>query len=126
MLFFKSSQQNEFNICSPLNIIDLEKYVKLHHVDKYVDEIISENPSPVNNRTLLNSVITAGNLCPFREKVLQKMSRNETINVLVVGGSLTLGGGSLPNRLENRWSNKLDQYLNSGWYSGKFNVINLS
>jgi hypothetical protein len=51
------------------------------------------------------------------------MLKGETVKVVIIGGSVTYGA-DLPNRMEQRWSNYFNDIMNSGWYSGKFDVDN--
>lgn len=109
-------------ICSPLDLSNLKKYISLEHLQNTLKKSINSSPSPLNNLDVLNSVVRNENPCPFREKVLLKMSRNETINLTVVGGSLTKG--AIVNN--NRWSNKLSDFLNNGWYTNEIKVTNIA
>lgn len=130
-----SKRLTNSSICSTINITEITKYTNLFELENAVNNILAANPYPMNNRVILNSSIRNPNPCPFRERVLGKMSRNETINVVVVGGSNSFGIGlidfsvfpvSHENRLKYRWSQILENYLNSGWYSGHFNVDNIA
>ncbi len=66
-----------------------------------------------------------GNLCPLRHKVLSKMMKGETVDVLIIGGSVTYGA-ELKDRLHKRWSYPFSELLNSKWYNGSFNVNNIA
>lgn len=80
----------------------------------------------MNDFNLFYSVTNSANSCPFREKILLKMSRNEEINIVVVGGSLTQGLYLYNNSNNSKWSTILSNFLNNGWYSNKINVINIA
>lgn len=127
--YIKSQEYNNYyKICSKLNIHKLYNNINIKKLNNVVLDSIQNNPFPMNNKTILDNVMQNNNPCPFRERILQKMSKNETINIVVVGGSETQGSGIIPieKRFELRWSKLLDNLLNSGWYTGKFNVINIS
>lgn len=122
-----SNENYENKICSSLSYTNLFSHVNLKELTTIINKSISSNPPQLNNRNLLDNHVKNYNPCPFREKVLQKMSRNETITVLVMGGSMTEGEGiNASIKDEKRWSALLDKYLNSGWYSGSFKVINIA
>lgn len=71
----------------------------------------------------LHRVYHTGNLCPFHRKIGEKFKRGENIVIEVLGGSETWGVDLVHRDLE-KWTTILDHYLNSGWYPGKFQVIN--
>jgi hypothetical protein len=77
---------------------------------------------------LLNNVNHQGNVCPFRRAVLSKLLNNETIKIVVVGGSMTYGAGlSNRDRERDRWSDKFSRYMNSdGWCNSKIEVDNIA
>ncbi|KAJ1434318.1 hypothetical protein B484DRAFT_291843 [Ochromonadaceae sp. CCMP2298] len=89
-------------------------------------ERVNATLDPVVDASLTDMahVYRPGNLCPFQRKVASKMIKGETINVFIVGGSVTWGA-DLRDRLGERWSNSFTQILNSGWYKGKFEVNNI-
>lgn len=66
-----------------------------------------------------------GNICPFYQKILPKILKSEHIRIVIVGGSMTYGA-DLPKRDKNKWSTLFHGILNSGWYSGTFEVHNIA
>lgn len=123
----KVYNEDKDSICTHLHVDKLLKYVDLHLLENSIEDILQTNSFPMNDRTRLDSSLSFPNPCPFREKILQKMSKNETINITVIGGSNTYGTGIKEDeRYKLRWSTLLSNYLNSGWYSGNFNVINIA
>eukprot|EP01040_Poterioochromonas_malhamensis_P001846 gene1846-1978_t len=90
----------------------------LERINVTLDSVVDAN---------LEQLATAfhhGNLCPFKKKVIDKMNYGETVKILIVGGSVTYGA-ELKDRLKQRWSNSFTEIMNSGWYSGKFDIVNL-
>lgn len=55
---------------------------------------------------------------------MSKLNNGEKIKVLIVGGSVTYGA-DLPDRMGQRWSTYFTQLLNSGWYTGGIDVVNI-
>lgn len=113
-------------ICNKLNIDSLFRNINFTQLDLTVNQQLVNNLYPMNDRQILDSVVRNENPCPFREKVLQKMARKETIKIAVLGGSNTMGSGvTKPSKSQGRWSGILDRLLNSGWYKGNFEIYNL-
>lgn len=64
-----------------------------------------------------------GNLCPFRRAIMSKVQNRQDIRIMILGGSVT-NGADLRDPKGQRWSTPFTSYMTSGWYSGKFEVIN--
>lgn len=127
ILLLVKTQTNDQSICTHINFDSFFRYVDLNKLDNIIYDSIKNNPYPLNNRILMDSVVKNENPCPFRERVLLKMSKNETITIAIIGGSNTYGAGiPIDTRFKLRWSNLLYEKLNNGWYQGKFEVINIS
>ena len=73
----------------------------------------------------LEKVLHNGNICPFHRKILPKIVRYENIRIVIVGGSMTCGV-NIPKKDTNKWSTVFYYMMNSGWYSGTFEVFNIA
>eukprot|EP01035_Chromulina_nebulosa_P020759 gene20759-26917_t len=73
----------------------------------------------------LENVLHNGNICPFHRKILPKIVRHENIRIVIVGGSMTYGV-NVHRRDTNKWSTVFSNMMNSGWYSGTFEVFNIA
>jgi hypothetical protein len=87
---------------------------------------INNTIDPIVDASLhdLLRVYHPGNPCPFKRKVMTKLGNGEKIKVLIVGGSVTYGA-ELPDRLNQRWSHYFTELLQSGWYAGGVDVVNI-
>jgi hypothetical protein len=87
---------------------------------------INATIDPVVDASLndLFRVYHPGNVCPFKRKVMSKLATGEKIKILIVGGSVTYGA-DLQDRMGQRWSTYFTQLLNSGWYSGGLEIVNI-
>ena len=98
--------------------------VHFHDLMAKVGESLNDNAVDASLHQM-TKVYHKGNLCPFHRNVVKKMAQRETIEVVIIGGSVTYGA-DLPDRLGQRWSNKFTQILQSGWYTGQINVNNIA
>jgi hypothetical protein len=96
------------------------------HLQTLLEKLNNTILDPIVDADLpqLSKVFYHGNLCPFKRKILDKMANGENVKILIVGGSVTYGA-DLKDRLKQRWSYSFTELLNSGWYSGKFDVVNV-
>lgn len=117
---------NDITICTHLDIDSLFNNVNFIKLKDKINSVLTANKSPLNNKLLLDSVISNTNPCPFRERVVQKLSKNQNIDILVLGGGNAYGSNLNNESIKFRWSNLLEEYLNSGWYNGKFNIDNIA
>ena len=82
--------------------------------------LASVPPSNTFDAPLLNisEIYHGGDVCPFHNRLAAKLARRETVDVTVIGGSVAYGSdlGDIP---EERWSHRLEDVLNSGWYEGE-------
>jgi hypothetical protein len=87
---------------------------------------INATIDPVVDASLndLFRVYHPGNVCPFKRKVMSKLATGEKIKILIIGGSVTYGA-DLQDRMGQRWSTYFTQLLNSGWYSGGLEIVNI-
>lgn len=55
---------------------------------------------------------------------MSKLAAGQKLKILIVGGSVTYGA-DLADRMGQRWSNYFSKLLNSGWYSGGLDIVNI-
>lgn len=95
------------------------------HLGKFVSSINVSIDSVVDAKLHdLSRVYHSGNICPFRRTVIDKMVKSEKIKIVIAGGSVTYGA-DLKNRLQERWSTYFSELMNSGWYAGQFEIVNI-
>ena len=95
------------------------------HVGKLVAAINTSIDAVVDAKLHdLSKVYHSGNICPFKRKVSSKMMKSEKVKILIVGGSVTYGA-DLRNRMQERWSTYFTELMNSGWYGGQIEVVNI-
>ncbi len=83
-----------------------------------LDEVVDANLEQMSH------VTHVGNLCPFKRAVIDKMLKNQKIKIMVVGGSVTYGS-DLRDRMKQRWTTPFNDIMNSGWYPGGFDIVNM-
>lgn len=98
--------------------------VNMHLLVTKIGEALEDPPVVDRDIKEMTKAYHRGNLCPFKRSVAMKMLRKETIEVVIVGGSVTYGA-DLGDRMKERWSNKFTEIITSGWYSGTINVQNI-
>jgi len=95
------------------------------HLGKFVSAINASIDDVVDAKLHdMSKVYHTGNICPFRRTVVSKMAKTEKIKIVIVGGSVTYGA-ELRDRMNQRWSAYFTELMNSGWYQGQFEVVNI-
>lgn len=108
-------------ISSSSQLEDIHKTVRLGKLVAAVNESLHDTIDA--SIPDMSKVYHEGNLCPFRRKIISKMAKSQDIEIMIVGGSVTYGA-DLKDRLNQRWSHRFEQIMNSGWYDGKIKINN--
>lgn len=117
------SEQRQLNV---FNFHDHQHNYDTMRLDRFISRI-NQTVDPIVDARLerMAQAIHPGNFCPFRVKVLDKLIKGETVNIVIVGGSVTYGA-ELRDRMTQRWSHPFEQMLNSKWFNGSINVNNIA